>query len=192
MRKRIKATGFSDWDTMFYNNLLSIPVLLIFSLVLEDWSSGSLNRNLYVNSMPLPSARRFYSRGSLPIQPAPDTQPTPFCHRILGRCRSGDFIYYSVVHPRDEQYDIQVRAILVLECATVDGGPYDSMTGALNKLPVAASGMIFFGDAVTFGSISAVSVGFFAGVLYAIAKNNQKKADGAAKAETIIPMTRRE
>jgi len=26
MRKKIKATGFSDWDSMFYNNLLSIPV----------------------------------------------------------------------------------------------------------------------------------------------------------------------
>jgi hypothetical protein len=112
MRKRIKATGFSDWDTMFYNNLLSIPVLLIFSLVLEDWSSGSLNRNLYVNSVPLPSAGRCYSLGSLPIKPAPDTQPAPFCYRILGRCRSGDFIYYSVVYPRDEQYDIQVRRYL--------------------------------------------------------------------------------
>jgi GDP-mannose transporter len=66
------------------------------------------------------------------------------------------------------------------------------MTGALNKLPVAASGMIFFGDPVTFGSISAVSVGFFAGVLYAIAKNNQKKTEGTARAETIIPMTRKE
>ena len=65
------------------------------------------------------------------------------------------------------------------------------MTGALNKLPVAASGMIFFGDAVTFGSVSAVSVGFFAGVLYAIAKNNQKKAEVIAKPESIIPMTTR-
>jgi len=65
------------------------------------------------------------------------------------------------------------------------------MTGALNKLPVAASGMIFFGDAVTLGSTSAVGVGFFAGVLYAIAKNNQKKAEGAAKVEAIIPMTTR-
>jgi GDP-mannose transporter len=65
------------------------------------------------------------------------------------------------------------------------------MTGALNKLPVAASGMIFFGDAVTFGSVSAVSVGFFAGILYAIAKNNQKKADGSTKPEPIIPMTAR-
>lgn len=49
-------TGFSDWDSMFYNNLLSIPVLLLFSLVIEDWSSDSLDRNLYVDSLPLPSA----------------------------------------------------------------------------------------------------------------------------------------
>jgi GDP-mannose transporter len=63
------------------------------------------------------------------------------------------------------------------------------MTGALNKLPVAASGMIFFGDPVTFGSVSAVGVGFFAGVLYAIAKINQKKAESATKPEVIIPMT---
>ena len=53
------------------------------------------------------------------------------------------------------------------------------MVGALNKLPVAASGMIFFGDAVTVGSVSAVSVGFFAGLVYAVAKNNQKKVDVA-------------
>jgi GDP-mannose transporter len=66
------------------------------------------------------------------------------------------------------------------------------MTGALNKLPVAASGMIFFGDPVTRGSATAVAVGFFAGVLYAIAKSNQKKAEGATKPETIIPMTRKE
>lgn len=46
MRKRIKVTGFSDWDSMFYNNLLSIPVLLLFSFIAEDWGSESLNRNL--------------------------------------------------------------------------------------------------------------------------------------------------
>lgn len=48
MRKRIKSTGFSDWDSMFYNNLLSIPVLAVFSLIAEDWSSTNLTRNLYV------------------------------------------------------------------------------------------------------------------------------------------------
>jgi GDP-mannose transporter len=46
MRKRIKMTGFSDWETMFYNNLLSIPVLVVFSVVVEDWGSANLTRNL--------------------------------------------------------------------------------------------------------------------------------------------------
>jgi GDP-mannose transporter len=67
-----------------------------------------------------------------------------------------------------------------------------SMVGALNKLPVAASGMIFFGDAVTVGSVSAVGVGFFAGILYAIAKSNQKRAEARMGAgEPIIPLAAR-
>ena len=64
------------------------------------------------------------------------------------------------------------------------------MVGALNKLPVAASGMLFFGDPITLGSVSAVGVGFFAGVLYAIAKNNQKKAEMAAQ-PSVLPTTMR-
>lgn len=46
MRKRIKITGFSDWDSMFYNNLLSIPILVVFSIILEDWGIENLTRNL--------------------------------------------------------------------------------------------------------------------------------------------------
>lgn len=66
------------------------------------------------------------------------------------------------------------------------------MVGALNKLPVAASGMIFFGDPVTPGSVSAVSTGFVAGIVYAVAKNNQSKADKARNAtEAIIPLHNR-
>lgn len=64
------------------------------------------------------------------------------------------------------------------------------MVGALNKLPVAASGMLFFGDPITSGSVSAVSVGFFAGVVYAVAKNNQKKTESAAQ-QNVLPMTSR-
>ena len=64
------------------------------------------------------------------------------------------------------------------------------MVGALNKLPVAASGMIFFGDPVTFGSVTAVGVGFFAGLVYAVAKNNQKKAETATQ-NNVLPMTRK-
>jgi GDP-mannose transporter len=65
------------------------------------------------------------------------------------------------------------------------------MVGALNKLPVAASGMIFFGDAVTFGSVSAIGVGFFAGLVYAVAKINQKKVENRTQADSIIPLANR-
>lgn len=30
---------------MYYNNLLSIPVLVIFSFLVEDWGFDNLNRN---------------------------------------------------------------------------------------------------------------------------------------------------
>jgi GDP-mannose transporter len=46
MRKRIKSTGFKDWDTMFYNNLLSIPVLVVFSVFFEQWNQKNLEANL--------------------------------------------------------------------------------------------------------------------------------------------------
>lgn len=37
---------------MFYNNLLSIPVLVIFSFLFEDWSAKSLELNLYDSFSP--------------------------------------------------------------------------------------------------------------------------------------------
>jgi GDP-mannose transporter len=68
-----------------------------------------------------------------------------------------------------------------------------SMVGALNKLPVAASGMIFFGDPVNFSSVSAISTGFVAGLVYAVAKNNQAKADRRAGPGSVesLPMHRK-
>jgi hypothetical protein len=40
-----------------------------------------------------------------------------------------------------------------------------SMVGALNKLPVAASGILFFGDPATFANVASILVGFFAGLV---------------------------
>jgi GDP-mannose transporter len=51
--------------------------------------------------------------------------------------------------------------------------------------------MLFFGDSVTLGSVSAIGVGFFAGLLYAVAKNNQKKAEARAHGDAIIPLVNR-
>ncbi|KAJ7623421.1 UAA transporter [Roridomyces roridus] len=147
MRKRIKSTGFSDWDSMFYNNMLSIPVLAVFSIVVEDWGSENLARNF-----------------------PPETR-----HILLS----------AIVFSGAAAIGISFTTAW---CVRTTSSTTYSMVGALNKLPVAASGMIFFGDVVTFGSVSAIAVGFFAGVLYAIAKNNQKKAETR---ETIIPLANR-
>lgn len=57
-----------------------------------------------------------------------------------------------------------------------------SMVGALNKLPVAASGMLFFGDPANFGNVTAIGVGGVAGLVYAVAKTNQAKIDKARAA----------
>ncbi|THU87870.1 UDP-galactose transporter [Dendrothele bispora CBS 962.96] len=133
MRKRIKSTGFSDWDSMFYSNLLSIPVLLLFSFIFENWGTESLETN--------------------------------FPHETRGRLLGA--IAFSGAAAVGISYT-------TAWCIRVTSSTTYSMTGALNKLPVAASGMLFFGDPVTPGSVSAIATGFFAGVLYAVAKNNQK------------------
>jgi GDP-mannose transporter len=151
MRKRIKVTGFSDWDTMFYNNLLSIPVLAIFSIVVEDWGSDNLSQNF-------PSETRNLLLSAIAFS---------------GAAAVG--ISYTTAW-----------------CVRVTSSTTYSMVGALNKLPIAASGMLFFGDVVSFGSVSAVMIGFFAGIVYAIAKNNQKKQENArAQTDSILPFSNR-
>lgn len=140
MRKRIKVTGFKDWDSMFYNNLLSIPVLALFSLIFEDWGAESLALNF-------PSSNR-----------------TILLSAIVFSGAAAVFISYSTAW-----------------CVRVCGSTTYSMVGALNKLPVAASGMLFFGDPASFGNVSAIGVGGLAGIVYAIAKTNQAKVAAADK-----------
>jgi GDP-mannose transporter len=44
-------------------------------------------------------------------------------------------------------------------CVRTTSSTTYSMVGALNKLPIAASGIVFFGDPATFANISAIFVG---------------------------------
>lgn len=53
------------------------------------------------------------------------------------------------------------------------------MVGALNKLPVAASGILFFSDPATFSSVSSILLGFLAGLVYSAAKTAQKNREFA-------------
>ncbi|KAH9810847.1 hypothetical protein DFH28DRAFT_902049 [Melampsora americana] len=134
MRKRIKLTSFKDWDTMFYNNLLSIPVLVIFSFLFEDWSQVSLTENFPIEGRTFLLAAMGFS-GAAAV-----------------------FISYTTAW-----------------CVRTTSSTTYSMVGALNKLPVAASGMIFFGDPISIGNVSAISIGFFAGLVYTLAKVKPNK-----------------
>lgn len=129
---------------MFYNNLLSIPILIIFSLIVEDWSAENLNRNF-------PPATR---NGIL------------LAMFISGL--SSVFISYTSAW-----------------CVRVTSSTTYSMVGALNKLPIAVSGLVFFDAPVTFPSVSAIVVGFISGLVYALAKVKQ----GAKAAKGALPTT---
>ena len=96
MRGRMKSLGFKDSDTMFYNNLLSIPVLAFASLFLEDWSAANLARNLCVTlhstgSVPqadcsTPPARRIPRTSSSLPSLSLARQPSSSLIRLRGAC----------------------------------------------------------------------------------------------------------
>lgn len=144
MRKRIKLTGFKDWDTMFFNNLLSIPVLLGMSLLVENWSKETFENNF-------PAERR-----------------TSLVIAVLLSGTGGVFISYTTAW-----------------CIRVTSSTTYSMVGALNKLPLALSGILFFGNPVTLYNSVGIAVGFVAGyvrrsltysLVYAVGKNKQAEA----------------
>ncbi|KAF2738530.1 UDP-galactose transporter [Polyplosphaeria fusca] len=132
MRKRIKLTNFKDFDTMYYNNLLTIPILLAASLFIEDWSSANISKNF------------------------PADKQNALIAAMIFSGLSSVFISYTSAW-----------------CVRVTSSTTYSMVGALNKLPIALSGLVFFDAPVTFGSVSAIFVGFVSGIVYAVAKIRQ-------------------
>ena len=65
------------------------------------------------------------------------------------------------------------------------------MVGALNKLPIAVSGLIFFDAPFTIPSVSAIFVGFVSGIVYAVAKvrQNSKPKTGILPTAASVPMS---
>ena len=134
MRKRIKLTNFKDFDTMFYNNFLALPILLGFSFIVEDWSSTNLATNLSGDSLTA---------------------------MIISGMASVGISYCSGW------------------CVRVTSSTTYSMVGALNKLPIALSGLVFFDAPKNFLSIFSIFLGFLSGLIYAVAK--QKKTQELSK-----------
>lgn len=163
MRKRIKLTNFKDFDSklksvpegeetnmviaMFYNNVLTIPVLLVASFALEDWSVANL-------------AKAF----------PPDHRNGIFAAMIFTGAAS-IFISYTSAW-----------------CVRATSSTTYSMVGALNKLPIAISGLVFFDAPVTIPSVSAIFVGFVSGLVYAVAKAREKMASKGIL-PTSMPMS---
>lgn len=134
MRIRIKLTNFKDFDTMYYNNLLSIPILLISTFLVEDWSPKNVAENF-----------------------PPDNRTATIMAMIFSGASSVAISYCSAW------------------CVRVTSSTTYSMVGALNKLPIALSGLVFFDAAVNFWSVSSIFVGFVSGLVYAVAKQKQQK-----------------
>ncbi|KIW12668.1 hypothetical protein PV08_09946 [Exophiala spinifera] len=133
-RKFITSLHFKDWDTMFYNNLLSLPIMILCSLITEDWSSANFAKNFPAES-----------RNNI----------------MIGMLYSGlgaIFISYSSAW-----------------CIRKTSSTTYSFVGYLNKLPLAISGIVFFDAPVTFGSVSAILLGFFSGLIYGYGKVKQKE-----------------
>lgn len=130
MRKRITLTNFKDYDTMFYNNVLAMPILLLASIMAEDWSSENVAVNLSKDSV---------------------------IAMIISGMASVGISYCSGW------------------CVRVTSSTTYSMVGALNKLPIALSGLIFFDAPRNFLSIFSIFLGFLAGIVYAVAKQKKQQ-----------------
>ncbi|KAI8339085.1 hypothetical protein BC941DRAFT_460611 [Chlamydoabsidia padenii] len=129
MRKRIKITQFKDFDVVYYNNLLSIPILIIPSLLLEDWSIQNLNYNFPIEER--------YAR------------------------------IWAMIFSGASAFGMSYASAW---CVRTTSSTTYSMIGSLNKLPIAISGLVFFGDPATVSSVSAIMIGFIAGMVYSYAK----------------------
>ncbi|KAI9002074.1 hypothetical protein DFJ74DRAFT_696510 [Hyaloraphidium curvatum] len=145
MRGAMLHTHFKDFDVVFYNNLLALPLLLILSFVFE------------------PTAWTEQRFSALP--------PSSFSPQTLGwLVLVTGIVSFAISYTTSWS----VRSV---------GSTSTSVAGALNKLPVAVTGMLVFGDPVTVTSVGGVLLAFFGGLLYTHAKTREKAAPPALDVE---------
>ncbi|KAG0328676.1 GDP-mannose transporter into the lumen of the Golgi [Podila humilis] len=132
LRKRIKHFNFKDFDTVYYNNITSFPILIFLSFTMEGWTSGQVSRTF-----------------------SPDVRTALAVAMVISGVSS---------------FLISYGSAWCVRCTT---STTYSMVGALNKLPVAASGILFLGDPATTGNVLGISFGFIAGLLFSYSKTDQ-------------------
>ncbi|KAJ3302321.1 GDP-mannose transporter into the lumen of the Golgi [Kappamyces sp. JEL0829] len=137
IRSTQRKVNFTDFDTVYYNNLLSIPMLVGMSLLVE-WQEGIKTYDRYFGPQSADNAAEFTSLMSGIVI-------SSVCTFMIAYCTSW--------------------------CIRITGATTYSMVGALNKLPIAVFGMVFFDAVVSPASVLSVLIAFFAGGLYSWAKS---------------------
>lgn len=149
---------------MYYNNVLTIPILILCTLSLESWNGANLALNF-----------------------PPSSRSAQFIAMIYSGLATTVISYASAW------------------CIRITSSTTYSMVGALNKLPIAVSGLLVFEKEITKGGVLAILMGFGSGVIYAFAKKGEsgaarklgkerdierlEKADGFERA-TVLPSRR--
>jgi len=147
LRSQLKKFNFKDFDTVFYNNLISVPILIVCSLVAE-FKYISEYKNYY-------------------FPPASDPEYENRHGEFIGLCTG---ILISSIASFAISYCSSW-------CVRVTSSTTYSMVGALNKLPISIAGMIFFDDPVTFGGVCGVIIAFGSGLLFSYAKTHLNNRD---------------
>ena len=153
MKSAIKSIGFSDFDSVLYNNVLSLPILLVLSFLFEDW-------HLFIRQCTLENGIK---------------ENLKLVIGIVFSGFAGFFISFTTAW-----------------CLRVAPSTTYSMVGALNKLPVALSGLIFFPEerkAVNLGYLISIIVSFSAGIVYSYAQVLKKKAASMSKPADSTPVS---
>lgn len=141
MRSSIKKVNFKDFDSVYYSNSLSIPIMLCLSFLLEDW------RGFYAD---------YFGQGPLVAK-----RISLFSGIIMSSCSAFAISYCTAWSIR-----------------TCNSTTY-SMVGALNKLPIAISGMLFFENerkVTGWGNILSICIAFSSGIVYSIAQIRKRAA----------------
>ncbi|KAJ3272526.1 GDP-mannose transporter into the lumen of the Golgi [Terramyces sp. JEL0728] len=137
LKGSIKKVNFKEYDTMYFNNLLSLPILFAFFL-LNEWSEATKTYDRYFGSTSEEYASEFNTL-------------------MVGMVISSVCTF--------------AISFASSWCVRITGATTYSMVGALNKLPIAVFGMVFFDAVISFASVSGILIAFVAGALYSWAKS---------------------
>lgn len=145
MRRMIKKVQFLEFDTVFYNNVLSLPILAVLSACFDEWK-------LFV---------KVYWLGDPTV-----AERSRFLCGLGLSCLAGFAISYS-----------SAWCLRVLSTTTY------SVAGALNKLPVSVSGLLFFRKERNFGAgnIASILLAFVGGCFYSVGQLvNRRRSESEA------------